>query len=104
MITASFYKKNGKFYKFRISGHSGYAESGSDIVCAAVSSMAMLTINNITDTFSVPASVSADEEGPVIDFELNSDNEHGCALIAGLEREISILAEDYPKYVRVILK
>ncbi len=104
MITASFSKKNGKFYKFRISGHSGYAESGSDIVCAAVSSMAMLTINNITDSFAIPASVSADEEGPVIDFELKSDDERGCALIAGLEREISILAEDYPKYVRVVLK
>ncbi len=104
MITASFFKKNGKFYKFRISGHSGYAESGSDIVCAAVSSMSMLTINNITDTFAIPASVSADEDGPVIDFELESQDERGCALIAGLEREISILAEDYPKYVRVILK
>jgi len=104
MITASFSEKNGKFYKFRISGHSGYAESGSDIVCAAVSSMAMLTMNNITDSFAIPASVSADEEGPVIDFELKSDDERGCALIAGLEREISILAEDYPKYVRVILK
>ena len=104
MITASFSKKNGKFYKFRISGHSGYAESGNDIVCAAVSSMTMLTINNITDTFGISALADVDPEGPVIDFQLNSNDERGCALIAGLEREISVLAEDYPKFVRVILK
>ncbi len=104
MITASFSKKNGKFYKFRISGHSGYAESGRDIVCAAVSSMTMLTINNITDTFGISALADVNPEGPIIDFRLESEDERGCALIAGLEREISVLAEDYPKFVRVILK
>ncbi len=104
MTTASFFKKNGKFYKFRISGHSGYAEEGSDIICAAISSMAMLTINNITDSFGIPASVISEEEGPVIEFLLKSDDERGCALIAGLKRELSILAEDYPKFIRVVLK
>ena len=101
MITCSFTKSNGKFVKFRISGHSGYAEAGSDIVCAAVSAMAMLTVNNITDSFGIPARVTADEEGPVIDFALESDDERGYALIAGFWRELSELATGYPDFVRV---
>ena len=101
MITCSFFKSNGKYVRFRISGHSGYAESGSDIVCAAVSSMAMLTINNITDSFGIDSSVSADEESATIDFALKSEDERGCILIAGLMRELMILAADYPNNVRV---
>lgn len=104
MITCSFFKSNGKLKKFRIHGHSGYSEEGSDIVCAAVSSMAMLTINNITDSFGLTADVVADEEKPLIEFELKSDDERGYALIAGLWREIAVLANDYPENVRVTVK
>lgn len=104
MTTASFFKKNGRFQKFRISGHSGYAEEGSDIVCAAVSAMTMLTINNITDSFSVNADVSADEEGAVIECSLREFDDCACALIAGLCRELTALANDYPDFIRVIVK
>jgi uncharacterized protein YsxB (DUF464 family) len=104
MITATFTKKNGNFYKFRISGHSGYAESGSDIVCAAVSSMTMLTINTVNDGFGVPVDLSVDEATATIDFSLCTPDERACALIAGLEKEISALANDYPKNVRVVIK
>lgn len=104
MITCSFFKSNGKFKKFRIHGHSGYSSEGSDIVCAAVSSMAMLTINNITDSFGLAADFVADEEEPLIEFELKSDDERGCTLIAGLWRETSVLANDYPDNVRVTVK
>ena len=104
MTTASFFKSNGKFQKFRISGHSGYAEEGSDIVCAAVSSMVMLTIINVTETFKIPSDVSVVEDNATIDFALKTDDEIGCALIEGLWRELSALTIDYPKYIRVIVK
>ena len=104
MTRCSFIKSNGRFLGFRIQGHSGYAEEGSDIVCAAVSSMAMLTVNNITESFNIPATVTADENGPTIDFVLESEDERGCALIEGLWRELSTLANDYPSFVRVTVK
>ena len=37
----------GKILRFRVEGHSGFADSGSDIVCAAVSSTLWMTINGI---------------------------------------------------------
>ena len=38
---------DGKITQFTVEGHSGYAESGSDIVCASVSSVVWLTVNGI---------------------------------------------------------
>lgn len=104
MTTVSFSKKNGKFQSFRVGGHSGYAEEGSDIVCAAISAMTMLTINTITERFTVPSDVSVDEENAVIDFSLRLLDERGCDLIAGLYHEMVALANDYPSFVRVIMK
>ena len=37
MTNITFYKTNNSFVGFRVSGHSGYAEEGSDIVCAGIS-------------------------------------------------------------------
>lgn len=104
MITASFFKKNGKFNKFSISGHSGYANEGEDIVCAAVSGMVMLTVNNITESFSLPAETSVDEDGATVTLTLNSNDECGIALITGLYNELCNLVNDYPKNIKVIVK
>ena len=45
MIKAEFFEKNREVVGFRVNDHSGYAESGEDIVCAAVSSAVQLTAN-----------------------------------------------------------
>ena len=41
------YDTDGKILQFTADGHSGYAESGEDIVCASVSSAVWMTINGI---------------------------------------------------------
>ena len=41
------YDTDGKILQFTADGHSGYAESGADIVCASVSSAVWMTINGI---------------------------------------------------------
>lgn len=38
---------DGKITQFTVDGHSGFAERGSDIVCASVSTAVWLTINGI---------------------------------------------------------
>lgn len=43
MTTIKIFKKNEKIVGFECSGHTGYAEQGSDIVCAAVSSLTQST-------------------------------------------------------------
>ena len=47
MIKVSTYSKDNVTSKVVIDGHSGYAESGYDIVCASVSSIVTTSINMI---------------------------------------------------------
>jgi uncharacterized protein YsxB (DUF464 family) len=102
MIIATFSKKNGSYCGFRICGHSGYSEEGSDIVCAAVSSMAMLTVNTISDELGIPAEIMVEEDGPVIDFKLKTDDRYASALISGFAKEIAALESDFPDNVRLV--
>ena len=47
MITITIYQNHEDVTGFRCIGHSGYAESGSDIICAGVSALVINTINSI---------------------------------------------------------
>lgn len=48
MIQATFSKnKDGYITSFKVEGHAGYAPSGRDIVCAAVSTITNSTINGM---------------------------------------------------------
>lgn len=47
MIKVKLEKKNLEIERILISGHSGYAEAGYDIVCSAVSSVVTTTVNAI---------------------------------------------------------
>ena len=51
MTTITFYKSNGFYYGFEEQGHTGYGESGEDILCSALSAMTMLIINAIEVTY-----------------------------------------------------
>ena len=42
---------DGKYKGFRIDGHTGYADDGEDIICAAVSALSQNTVNSI-DAFT----------------------------------------------------
>ncbi len=43
MIRCKFYLKSGYYESFEISGHAGYSKKGTDIVCAAVSTVTQHT-------------------------------------------------------------
>ena len=47
MITVKIFKRSDDFEGFQVSGHAGQAESGYDIICAAVSVLTVNTANSI---------------------------------------------------------
>ncbi len=47
MITATVYRRGDRYCGFEISGHAGYADSGEDIICAAVSALSINAVNSI---------------------------------------------------------
>ena len=62
MTTIIFYKTNGFYYGFEEQGHTGYGESGDDVLCAALSSMTMLLINAIEVSYACDVDYKIDEK------------------------------------------
>ncbi len=96
MISAEFFRSGGGFKGFAVSGHSGYASSGRDIVCASVSSAVMLACNLATDIFKLKAEVSAEGERVALSLQ-EPDN----GVIEGLYKHLSAVSEEYPENIRV---
>ncbi len=100
MIKAVFYKKNGLFDGFDVSGHAGYAKSGRDVVCAAVSSAVMLSANLLTDSFGEKAKVSA--QGDTISLKCNSEV---CdKVLSALYEHLGYISQEYKGTVSIIIK
>ncbi len=62
MTTIPFYKTNGIYYGFEEQGHTGFAESGDDILCSALSAMTMLIINTIEVSYASTVEYTIDEK------------------------------------------
>ena len=62
MTTVCFYKSGGYYYGFEEQGHTGYGESGDDILCSALSAMTMLIINTIEVSYASSVDYSIDEK------------------------------------------
>lgn len=62
MTTITFYKAGGFYYGFEEQGHTGFAESGDDILCSALSSMTMLIINAIEVSYASDVEYIIDEK------------------------------------------
>ena len=72
---------------FSVSGHSGYAEAGQDIVCAAVSAGVGMAEATINDVCGAKAKVRVKEEDARITLTLPAvcdEEESVQAVLAGL--------------------
>lgn len=68
MIRVTLYENDNHVYRVHLEGHSGYAEHGNDIICAAVSILALNTVNAIERFTEEPFEVLAvDENKGLID-------------------------------------
>ncbi len=100
MIKVRFNVGNNRITGFEISGHAMYAESGSDIVCAAVSSAAYMAANTVTDVLHSDAEASA--ENGTMRLMLRSSDENAEKLLKGLELHLTELSKQYPQNIKII--
>lgn len=98
MIEASFTSVHGELTGFSVKGHSGYDDSGYDIVCASVSSAVMLVCNAVTEVFKIDAEISAGDN--VISCKIPKSKE-GSKLLEALKLHLSELSCDYPENITV---
>ncbi|NLT08046.1 MAG: ribosomal-processing cysteine protease Prp [Ruminococcus sp.] len=97
MIRAEFFESNGYLVGFSFSGHSGYAESGSDIVCAAVSSAVQLTANML-EGFGHSPELKVGEN--VIECRVSPDND-ASQMIKMLREHFESILEEFPKTIKI---
>lgn len=100
MTKVIFYKEKDLITGFCISGHSGYAESGSDIVCAAVSSAAYMAANTVTDVMLIPAKTCV--KNAYFSFFLNKENAQKASyVLKGFYLHVKSLSNDYDGFLTV---
>ena len=90
---------------FSISGHSGYSEAGTDIVCAAISAVVGMTEATINDVCGGKAKVRVKEEDARISLTLPAtceEEEAIQAVLAGMMVYLCNLRDEYPDYIEVL--
>ncbi len=97
MIKATFFKNKGIISGFLIKGHSGYAEEGSDVICASVSSAAYMAANTLTEIIGAEADITVDDG--YLHLTVKETNDKTGIILQGLELHISTLAQDYDEYI-----
>ena len=111
MTTVCFYKTNGIYYGFEEQGHTGFAESGEDILCSALSAMTMLLINTIECSYDSIVDYTIDEKSTDIKliaksalpkYEKDEKKQYAVSgLIQAYFFQLMDLVEDYYEYLDV---
>ena len=107
MTTVTFRMEGDRIIGFDVQGHSGYAEAGSDIVCAAVTSAVRLVETTVNDVMGLAASVKIREKDASISLRLpgglSPTAESTCqTLLAGLMVYFAELHQAYPDFFQVV--
>ena len=105
MTRCEFFTENDRITGFSISGHSGYAEAGQDIVCAAVSAAVAMAECTINDVCGARAKVRVKDEQARITLTLPAscdEEETVQAVLAGMMVTLCSLRDDYPDYIEVL--
>lgn len=111
MTKITFFKQNGIYYGFKEVGHTGFAEAGEDILCAALSSMTMLIINAIEVSYASDVEYTIDDETTDITVICKaalpeySDDEKKSYAVSGLFQayflQLTDMTEDYYEFIEV---
>ena len=107
MTTVTFLTEESRIVGFEVSGHSGYADAGEDIVCAAVTSAIRLVEATVNDVMGLCAAVKVREQDTAISFRLPGGlaptAESTCQnLLTGLMVYLAQLHDEYPENIEVM--
>ena len=107
MISATLYRGKDGLTACRITGHSGQAEAGRDIVCAAVSILGCTCVNALESVCGIIPLVTENEEG-LLAFQLPEitpeENAKAQILMGALKQGMTDLADAYPRNVTLTIQ
>ena len=105
MTKVEIFNHDGRIHGFSVSGHSGYAEEGSDIVCAAVSTAVKFAEATLSEVLGERVKTKVNEEEARVTLNLPAACEHEeavQAVLTGMMLTLCSLRDEYPDYIEVL--
>ncbi len=106
--TVAFFRRaDGALTGYRARGHTGYAEAGQDIVCAAVSALTQSTLNGLRNVLGAPVIADIDDQSATLEARLapeatEADIRQAQLLLRTLLEGLQAIQRSYPRNVRII--
>lgn len=109
MTTVSIAKQGESIIKVCCQGHSGFAENGKDIVCAAISSIVQTALLGLLAVAKINVDFSRDEKRGLLKFaipnSLDISKRHDADIILNtMLCGLSDLHEEYSDYLNLEVK
>ena len=105
MINVLIVRSKQQIKTIEATGHSGYAEVGSDIVCSAVSTLMQNLANGITEIVKAEAKILVDEDIPHLSVTLcEQDVEKqklAQVLLQTTAQSLKEVANGYSKFIKI---
>ena len=106
MTKVEIFRKNGNIIGYKASGHSGYSEQGSDIICSAISTSLQMTLIGIQKVLKLKVDFKINDG--FLDVDLKNISLDKLTQINILTEAMAIflkeLTKQYPKYIRLVEK
>lgn len=83
-----------------MSGHAGYAASGKDIICAAVTALSITLFKSLTDL--TEDKIEYDIQPGWVDIKYRDLSEKAKALVDSFFIGICLVADEFPGYIRIL--
>jgi len=105
--TVTFFRRSdGALVGYRAKGHTGFAEAGEDIVCAAVSALTQSTLNGLQSVLKVPVRSMIDDRTALLEAEFTPEIsekqlEQAQLLLETLLQGLQAIERSYPRNVRI---
>ncbi len=109
MTKITIFKKNNNIIGFRVEGHSGYSDQGSDIVCSAISTTSQMVIVGLNEVLNLKINYLVDEDKALLKCILSKDIVNKDLLKAQcffvtFEKVITEIEKQYKRYVKLEVK
>ena len=101
-----FRRSDGILTGYRAQGHTGYAQAGQDIVCAAVSALTQSTLNGLRSVLKAPVMFDIDDRKATLEAEITPEAtgeqvEQAQLLLVTLLEGLQAIERSYPRNVRI---
>ena len=104
MTRCEFFTEDERITGFTVSGHSGYAEAGSDIVCAAVSALTQGAVIGLKEVIGLEIALDISDGYMycMLPKKISAAQQHDAELILNtMAASIASLAETNGDYIKL---